>query len=77
MGWMMGRIGRKRKHKSLDAQNKWSDTMAQLEETLGGMRIIKAFTAKRKMTERFDRCTNEFRDASNRVSIRHHPRRTP
>ena len=70
MGWTMGRIGRKLKHKSLDAQNKWSDTMAQLEETLGGMRIIKAFTAERKMTERFDRCTNEFRDASNRVSIR-------
>lgn len=70
MVWMMGRIGRKLKHKSLDAQNKWSDTMAQLEETLGGMRIIKAFTAERKMTERFDRCTNEFRDASNRVSIR-------
>lgn len=70
MGWMMGRIGRKLKHKSLDAQKKWSDTMAQLEETLGGMRIIKAFTAERKMTERFDRCTNEFRDASNRVSIR-------
>lgn len=70
MGWMMGRIGRKLKHKSLDAQNKWSNTMAQLEETLGGMRIIKAFTAERKMTERFDRCTNEFRDASNRVSIR-------
>lgn len=70
MGWMMGRIGRKLKHKSLDAQNKWSDTMAQLEETLGGMRIIKAFTAERKMTERFDRCTNEFRNASNRVSIR-------
>ena len=70
MGWMIRRLGRKLKHKRLDAQNKWSDTMAQLEETLGGMRIIKAFTAERKMTERFDRCTNEFRDASNRVSIR-------
>lgn len=70
MGWMMGRIGRKLKHKSLEAQNKWSDTMAQLEETLGGMRIIKAFTAEHKMTDRFDRCTNEFRDASNRVSVR-------
>lgn len=70
MGWLMGRIGRKLKHQSLDAQNKWSDTMAQLEETLGGMRIIKAFTAEHKMTSRFDRCTNEFRDASNRVSIR-------
>lgn len=70
MGWLMGRIGRKLKHKSLEAQNKWSDTMAQLEETLGGMRIIKAFTAEHKMTDRFDRCTNEFRDASNRVSVR-------
>lgn len=70
MGWLMGRIGRKLKHQSLDAQNKWSETMAQLEETLGGMRIIKAFTAEHKMTARFDRSTNDFRDASNRVAIR-------
>ncbi len=70
MGWMMGRIGRKLKHQSLDAQNKWSDTMAQLEETLGGMRIIKAFGAERKMADRFDRSTNDFRNASNRVAIR-------
>lgn len=70
MGWLMGRIGRKLKHQSLDAQNKWSDTMAQLEETLGGMRIIKAFTAEHKMKKRFDQSTNEFRDASNKVSIR-------
>lgn len=70
MGWLMGRIGRKLKHQSLDAQNKWSDTMAQLEETLGGMRIIKAFTAEHKMKDRFDQSTNEFRDASNKVSIR-------
>lgn len=70
MGWMMGRIGRKLKHQSLDAQNKWSETMAQLEETLGGMRIIKAFTAEHKMVDRFDRATNEFRRASNRVAIR-------
>lgn len=70
MGWMMGRIGRKLKHQSLDAQNKWSETMSQLEETLGGMRIIKAFTAEHKMVNRFDCATNEFRDASNRVAIR-------
>ncbi len=70
MGWLMGRIGRKLKHQSLDAQNKWSDTMAQLEETLGGMRIIKAFGAERKMYDRFDCSTNEFRTASNRVAIR-------
>ncbi|EJX07137.1 lipid A export ATP-binding/permease protein MsbA [gut metagenome] len=70
MGWMMGRIGRKLKHKSLDAQTKWSDTMSQLEETLGGMRIIKAFTAERKMTDRFDRATDEYRSASARVATR-------
>lgn len=70
MGWLMGRIGRKLKHQSLDAQNKWSDTMAQLEETLGGMRIIKAFTAENKMIRRFDQSTNDFREASNRVAIR-------
>lgn len=70
VGWAMGRIGRKLKTKSLSAQNKWSETMAQLEETLGGMRIIKAFTAEQKMRDRFDKSTNEFRNASNRVAIR-------
>lgn len=70
MGWAMGKIGRKLKHKSLDAQNKWSDTMAQLEETLGGMRIVKAFTAEKKMCARFDASTNAFRRASSRVAVR-------
>ena len=70
MGWLMGRIGRKLKQKSLDAQNRWSDTMAQLEETLGGMRIVKAFTAEKKMMERFNRSTDGFRSASARVAIR-------
>ena len=70
MVWMMGKIGRKLKHKSLDAQEKWSETMAQLEETLGGMRIIKAFTAEHKMCRRFDESANSFRQASNRVAIR-------
>ena len=70
MGWIMGKIGRKLKRKSLEAQNKWSDTMAQLEETLGGMRIIKAFRAERKMQERFNESTNEYRNATSRVSIR-------
>lgn len=70
MGWIMGRIGRKLKQKSLDAQNKWSETMNQLDETLGGMRIIKAFTAEEKMNRRFDKVTDEFRDSVSRVSIR-------
>lgn len=70
MGWAMGRIGRKLKSKSLYAQNKWSETMAQLEETLGGMRIIKAFTAESKMNRRFDECTNTYRHAATKVAVR-------
>ena len=70
MGWVMGRIGRKLKRQSLDAQNKWSETMSQLEETLGGMRIIKAFIAEDKMINRFENCSNEFRVAVNRVATR-------
>lgn len=70
MGWVMGRVGRKLKRQSLDAQNKWSETMSQLEETLGGMRIIKAFIAEDKMIDRFVKCSNEFRDATNRVAMR-------
>ncbi|MBE6287305.1 MAG: ABC transporter ATP-binding protein [Mediterranea massiliensis] len=70
MGWVMGKIGRKLKRKSLEAQSKWSDTMAQLEETLGGLRIIKAFVAEDKMIGRFSECSNEFRNATNRVAFR-------
>lgn len=70
MGWIMGNIGRKLKRQSLDAQERWSETMSQLEETLGGIRIIKAFTAERKMNDRFATVTNDFRSAVSRVSIR-------
>lgn len=70
MGWIMGKVGKKLKRQSLDAQNKWSDTMSQLEETLGGLRIIKAFIAEEKMINRFARCSNEYRDATNRVATR-------
>lgn len=70
MGWGMGRIGRKLKQSSMDAQIKWSETMSQLEETLGGMRIIKAFGAERKMQERYDNTANEYRSIASRVAIR-------
>ena len=70
MGWVMGKIGRKLKRQSLDAQAKWSDTMSQLEETLGGLRIIKAFIAERKMVDRFTKCSNDFRKATNKVAMR-------
>lgn len=68
--WAMSAIGRKLKSRSLAAQNKWSETMAQLEETLGGMRIIKAFTAEHKMVNRFETVTEDFRHKSVRVSLR-------
>ena len=70
MGWLMGVVGKKLKRQSLEAQGKWSDTMSQLEETLGGLRIIKAFIAEDKMINRFTKCSNELRDATNRVAIR-------
>lgn len=70
MGWAMGKIGKKLKRKSLEAQGKWSDTMAQLEETLGGLRIIKAFIAEEKMSGRFTKSCNDFRVATNRVAYR-------
>ena len=70
MGGLMGKVGRKLKRQSLEAQGKWSDTMSQLEETLGGLRIIKAFIAEDRMIDRFTRCSNELRDAVNKVAMR-------
>ena len=70
MGWLMGKVGKKLKRKSLEAQGKWSDTMSQLEETLGGLRIIKAFIAEDKMVDCFKQCSDELRDATNKVAIR-------
>ncbi len=70
MGWIMGLVGRKLKQNSLLAQAKLSETMSQMEETLGGLRIIKAFLAERKMSKRFLRVSNELRDATMRVTMR-------
>ena len=70
MGWGMGKVGRKLKRQSHEAQAKWSDTMSQLEETLGGLRIIKAFIAEKKMVDRFTACSNEYREATNKVATR-------
>ena len=70
MGWVMGTVGKKLKRQSHEAQSKWSDTMSQLEETLGGLRIIKAFNAEKRMVNRFEACSNELRDATNKVATR-------
>ena len=70
MGWFMGYVGRKLKQNSIKAQALWSDTMSQVEETLGGLRIIKAFCAERKMNDRFDSINSAYRDNIMRVNIR-------
>ena len=69
-GWFMGYVGRKLKKGSIKAQELWSDTMSQVEETLGGLRIIKAFCAEEKMNRRFDNINSSYRDAVQRVNIR-------
>ncbi len=68
--WVMGSIGRKLKAKSLLVQSYWSETMSELEETLGGLRVIKAFLAEGKMSDRFGRSSESLRKASNRVHMR-------
>ena len=70
MAWGMSAIGKRLKRQSLEAQQKWSETMSQLEETLGGLRIIKAFIAEEKMVKRFTKTADEFKDSSSRVAIR-------
>ena len=70
MGWFMGFVGRKLKQKSIKAQALWSDTMSQVEETLGGLRVIKAFNAEAKMNKRFDRVNTDYRNNILRVNTR-------
>lgn len=70
MGWIMGKVGKKLKRQSLDQQAKWSNTMSQLEETLGGLRIIKAFIAEDKMIARFAKSSDEVREATCKVATR-------
>ncbi|MBQ8593858.1 MAG: ABC transporter ATP-binding protein [Bacteroidaceae bacterium] len=70
MGWFMGFVGKQLKRKSLIAQGLWSDLMSQVEETLGGLRIIKAFNAEEKMQQRFVNANNNYRNNINRVNIR-------
>ena len=70
LGWVMGVIGRKLKAKSIVAQQKLGETTSQIEETLGGLRIIKAFLAEKKMSGRFLKCSNELRSATMKVATR-------
>ena len=68
--WVMGLIGKQLKRSSLEAQALWSDTMSQVDETLGGLRVVKAFNAEKKMRSRFHDITDRMRRRVSRVSIR-------
>ena len=70
LGWIMGAIGRKLKAKSLVAQQKLGETTSQMEETIGGLRVVKAFVAEKKMSGRFLKCCNELRGSVMRVAMR-------
>jgi ATP-binding cassette subfamily B protein/subfamily B ATP-binding cassette protein MsbA len=70
MGFIMGRVGRTLKRSSFEAQSKWGELMSQVEETLSGLRVIKAFNAESKISGRFHCGSNEFRRMSNRIARR-------
>ena len=66
-GYIMGQVGKKLKRKSFEGQQQWGYLMSQIEETLGGLRIIKAFNAEDKIQQRFEKSNNDFRRLTNRV----------
>ena len=70
IAWGMSAIGKKLKSRSIQAQAKWSEIMSQLDETLGGLRVIKAFIAEDKMKQRFESTCNAHRRAATRVAVR-------
>ena len=70
LGWIMGAIGRKLKARSLVVQQKFGETTSQMDETIGGLRVVKAFVAEKKMSGRFMKCCNELRGAVIRVAMR-------
>ena len=69
-GWIMGTVSRKLKSQSAAVQGKWGDMLAQLDETLGGLRIIKAFIAEKKMSQRFVNINEEYRREASAMAIR-------
>ncbi|MDD2438277.1 MAG: ABC transporter ATP-binding protein [Massilibacteroides sp.] len=66
-GYLMGQVGKKLKRKSFEGQEQWGVLMSQVEETLSGLRIIKAFNAEKKIQKRFEESNDKFRRITNRV----------
>lgn len=69
-GYIMGKVGKSLKRNSVEAQKQWGGLMSQIDETLSGLRIVKAFNAEEKITKRFDASSNQFRDLSNKIARR-------
>ena len=70
LAWGIGTVGRRLKARSLLMQSRLSDSMSQIEETLGGLRIIKAFIAEKKMMRRFTAVNDDYRRIATRVAMR-------
>lgn len=66
-GYLMGLVGKKLKKRSLAGQHQWGQLMSQIEETLSGLRIIKAFNAEDKIQDRFEKSNESFRRLTNRI----------
>ena len=66
-GYIMGQVGKKLKRKSLLGQQQWGDLMSQIEETLSGLRIIKAFNAESKIRNRFEKSNDIFRRTTMKI----------
>ena len=69
MGYVMGSVGKNLKRSSYEAQNKWGELMSQIEETLSGLRVIKAFNAEQKISDRFHTDNDIFRRMSNKIAM--------
>ncbi len=71
VGWIMGTVGKRLKRVSLEGQNQWGVLLSNIEETIGGLRIIKAFNAEQKVRRRFSEQNELYRDINNRINRRH------
>lgn len=71
-GLLIGRIGRSLKRSSTRGQEQTADILTQIEETLGGLRVVKAFNAENKLRHRFDRLINDTRSTFNRINRRYY-----
>lgn len=70
-GWLIGKIGKSLKRRSLKGQEQTAELLTQIEETLSGLRVVKAFNAEHKLVHRFDNLNNQTRRTFNRINRRY------